>query len=295
MIRQLTNLLQKQLNRAGVYVSRGNSYGVLADNLLGRRVPIPYGMYGFRKHETDCYNYYIQNRDTLSLEHSRSQLGQDLWVAFLLNSIVTDRNPPKDRFFVEFGALDGKTFSNTFFLERQLHWRGILAEPIPEQFDACKKNRLCSVDNRCVWTTSGDTLNFNVVEGANEFATISEFAATDTHASLRAARRKEIRVETVSLVDLLREHDAPTEIDYLSIDTEGSEFEILKPFDFRSFTVKIISVEHNHTQQRNNIRRLLEKKGFFRLDRSADYFDDIYLNDRFFTRENVSQRNPPVR
>jgi FkbM family methyltransferase len=276
-------LIKSALHRSGFHILRTNSLSELADNLLGRRSYIS-AAYGFKPHETDFYNYYIRHRETISLDNSYSQLGQDLWIAYLMATYDARETTEPDRFFVEFGGFDGKTFSNTYFLEKERMWKGILAEPIPHQFESCKRNRDCEVDNRCVWKSSGEILTFNVVEGANELGTITTFESNDVHGPLRTAKKSEIKVKTVSLVDLLREHEAPPIVDYISVDTEGSELEILAAFPFGAFGLKSLSVEHNFTPQRVEIQSLLERNGFFRLARSLDYFDDIYLHSDWFPR-----------
>ena len=284
----LKRLVQGVLHRLGLHITtvrgRSDAFGTLADNFLGRRTIIPYGLYGFLRHETDFYNCYIANRDRVSLDHSHSQLGQDLWIAHLLRAEERRAKGEPGGFFVEFGGFDGKTYSNTYFLEKEFGWTGVLAEPIPAQFDACRRNRTCVVDNRCVWKRTGEILTFNVVEGANELGTIAEFAEKDIHAGMRTLQRSEIQVPTVSLADLLSEHSAPSVIDYVSIDTEGSELEILRAFPFERFHIRALSVEHNFTSQREEIRTLLEANGYFRLTRSVDYFDDIYLHADHFSK-----------
>src|SRR5262245_28771346 len=57
------------------------------------------------------------------LARSSAQLLQDLWVAYELGD-------KRDGYFVEFGAWDGAQASNTLYLERELGWTGILAEPM---------------------------------------------------------------------------------------------------------------------------------------------------------------------
>ena len=279
--------IKGMLNRAGLHVARTNSYGLLADNLLGRRSFLERGDFGFFPHETEFYNYFVRHRESISLAHSHSQLGQDLWIVYLLDAHGRRANNNPTGFFVEFGGFDGKTFSNTYLLEKEFKWNGIIAEPIPDQFEACRRNRSCALDARCVWKESGATLTFNVVEGANELGTISNFESADLHKAFRESHRSEIQVKTVSLNDLLSEHRTPETIDYVSIDTEGSEFDILAPFPFESFRIKALSVEHNFTAHRQSIRSLLERKGFFRLLRSVDYFDDIYLHQDWFDRSRL--------
>jgi hypothetical protein len=85
-------------------------------------------------------------------------------------------------------------------------------------------------------------------------------------------------VETISLNDLLKVHKSPSQIDYLSIDTEGSELEILRAFKFDDYEIGIITVEHNFREpDRQTIYDLLTSKGYVRLFEAFSKFDDWYL------------------
>ena len=74
----------------------------------------------------------------------------------------------------------------------------------------------------------------------------------------------------MSLGDFLRQNDAPRLIDYLSLDTEGNEWDILKAFPLQDWTIKLISVEHNFTATRENIHQLLVGHGYQRREREWD-------------------------
>jgi hypothetical protein len=78
------------------------------------------------------------------------------------------------------------------------------------------------------------------------------------------------------LIDLLRKYNAPKHIDYLSIDTEGSEYDILSEFDFNEYSFGIITVEHNYTSQRDKIFNLLLQNGYKRKHEKHSLFDDWY-------------------
>jgi hypothetical protein len=84
---------------------------------------------------------------------------------------------------------------------------------------------------------------------------------------------KHYDVSTISLNDLLAEHAAPLDIDYLSIDTEGSEFEILSSLDFEKYDIKVITCEHNYTPARVKIHDLLASKGYVRTKTDMSQFD----------------------
>ena len=81
---------------------------------------------------------------------------------------------------------------------------------------------------------------------------------------LRKTFGKKYKVKTISLIDLLLKYNAPKQIDYLSIDTEGSEFEILNAFDFNLYDIKIITCEHNATLNKKKIYNLLINNGYKR-------------------------------
>jgi cellulose biosynthesis protein BcsQ len=79
-------------------------------------------------------------------------------------------------------------------------------------------------------------------------------------------------------MDLLKENDAPINIDFLSIDTEGSEFEILKNFDFDSYKIKLICFEHNHDEvKKNNLNNLLLSNGYKEVLIDTNSLDSFYL------------------
>ena len=199
---------------------------------------------------------------------SGAQLFQDLFVAY---SLLERRAG----FFVEFGATDGVELSNTRLLEKDYEWRGILAEPARIWHDKLRRNRRCIIDTRCVWRRSGETLDFREAP-LPELSTIDAFAASDGHAPARAGGRS-YPVATVTLNDLLTEHAAPPRIDYLSIDTEGSELDILSAFDFGRYRVEIITVEHNFTPAREAIHALLTSSGYARKFESLSHWDDWYV------------------
>ena len=67
-------------------------------------------------------------------------------------------------------------------------------------------------------------------------------------------------------------------MDFLSIDTEGSELAILEAFDFSSFTFGAVFVEHNFTQNRARIHQLLTANGFVRIFSRFSRWDDWYLS-----------------
>ena len=202
------------------------------------------------------------------IELSQSQLGQDLLA-------LATFGPERKGFFVEFGATDGKTLSNTWFLEKYFGWTGILAEPARVWKDNLLKERDCSIDLRCVYKQSGELVTFSETS-VGELSTISKFSESDMHAS---SRRKSLDyfVETVTLHDLLLQHRAPKFIDFLSIDTEGSEFEILENFDFSKFDFGLICIEHNFTPQRALTRALLQDNGYMQILNHYSKFDDWYI------------------
>ena len=198
---------------------------------------------------------------------STSQLGQDLWV-------LEKTNYKENGYFVEFGATDGVLLSNSYLLEKVFNWDGICAEPNPDYFKRLVKNRDCKVSDACISASSGEIVEFVL---ANEYGGIAEMAKKGRHAEKVIAYQQEgnsVFLETLSLHDFLKAQNAPKVIDYLSIDTEGSEFEILKAFPFHEWEIRLISVEHNFELQREHIFHLLNELGY---EREENQWDDYYV------------------
>lgn len=192
-----------------------------------------------------------------------SQLDQDL-----LAVLVSGFKP--NGFFVEFGATNGKDLSNSLLLEAQLGWRGILAEPGLVWRSDLAKNRSAQISHKAVWNKSGETLDF-VEDG--ELSTLSAFKNSDLH----NRSGKTYQVETTTLLDLLADHNAPAFIDFLSVDTEGSEFEVLNSFDFTKHSFGLICVEHNYTPSRQKIQDLLLDKGYLQILPEVSEWDDWFV------------------
>jgi FkbM family methyltransferase len=195
-----------------------------------------------------------------------SQLGQDFIAA-------ASAGFKRAGFFVEFGATDGMMLSNTLTLEKSFGWNGILAEPSPQWKRGLSENRACHIDHRAVWSESGVELDFFDATSP-ELSTIGDFAAHDNHTRKLSSAEK---VMTVSLVDLLDQYQAPPFIDYLSVDTEGSEFEVLKGFPFSKYNFGLITVEHNFTPMRQQLHDLLSSNGYKRILTTYSVFDDWYV------------------
>jgi FkbM family methyltransferase len=159
-------------------------------------------------------------------------------------------------FFVEFGACDGLCASNTLMLERKFGWKGILGEPGTFWHERLKNNRKASIDTRCVSSKTGEKLKFFQSTMPGNSSTQSDHPYLGTVAD-------SYEVDTVSLLDLLRDHKAPKFIDFISIDTEGHEKPVLDAFDFDQYKFGMICVEqHSDLSPDDDVQPLLEAAGY---------------------------------
>lgn len=197
---------------------------------------------------------------------------QDAWV-------IHELGKRRGGYFVEFGATDGVDCNNTLMLERDFGWRGALAEPNPVFHDRLAANRPTAfISHKAVWKRSGETLQFAQTRNPN-FSVIVDAASRDLDRKKRMKSRR-TTVETISLNDLLIAADAPQEIDFMSIDTEGAEYAALSAFDFDRWTVDLFSVEHNYTESEMQVEALLTARGYERRFPQFSLFDGWYRRRR---------------
>ena len=192
--------------------------------------------------------------------------GQDKWALKMLDN-------KKKGYFVDIGATGGINNNNTYALEKEFEWEGICVEPNPlfRAFPSLIKNRKCICENVCIFSSNG-IVDF-IARGRHvELSGIHDnFSSTYIQHAIKKGHPT-IKVPSITLLDLLQKNNAPKIIDYLSIDTEGSEWEILKGFDFDQHIFLTITIEHNYAKQtdwdnkekikRDKIRKLLTSKGY---------------------------------
>jgi len=197
---------------------------------------------------------------------SKSQIGQDL-------NVVNFYREKQNGFFVDIGANDGLNLSNSYFLESQYNWKGICCEPVPyiyEQLVQNRPNAICI--NDAVYHSSDLTVVFDIARDTL-YSGISE--NIDTWKECVDRDKTTITVNTISLNDLLDKNNAPSFIEYISLDTEGSEYEILRTCDFNKYTFGLIDVEHNYQEpRRSQIKELLLSNGYVYV--GENNWDDMY-------------------
>jgi hypothetical protein len=235
----------------------------------------------------DDFYAYIEELAALS----ESQLTQDIVVQCILGF-------KQNGYFVEFGATNGVIYSNTLLLEKHFGWNGILSEPAKAWQPDLANNRNCIIENRCVWSESNKTLQF-YEDKAPFISTLEQFINNDSLASHR--KEAEIyEVNTISLNDLLDSHNAPTDIDYISIDTKGGEIDIISTFDFEKYNVSIFTINHNFIPKRTNIYDLMLSKGYVRVANKVSFIDDWYVKPALLGSlgntdlPNFTDKNPPT-
>lgn len=201
---------------------------------------------------------------------SRSQIFQDLFVISVLGE--------RPGVFVEIGAADGLNGSNSYLLEKDLGWRGLLCEPARGWKDRLQENRPGSlVDHRCVFDRSGSTITF-LEARHREHSGIQGSVKNDMH--WRSRRRSEsYQVDTVSLDDVLEQYFPADTIDYISLDTEGSELTIVEAFQFGTRAPLIWTVEHNFTDSRDKLDALFRKQGYRKVLEQVSAFDSWYVRE----------------
>jgi len=182
------------------------------------------------------YTLYIMNK-------KYSQSGQD---AFVLSYFNNKRNGV----FIDIGANDGISLSNTYYLEKELGWTGICFEPIPSIFTKLDKTRNCIKINAGV-AEKESSFKFTFVDGpSNMLSGITEYhdprhrERIEREVKTLGGKIVETEIPCVVLNEVLEKNNI-FDIDYLSIDTEGNEFAIVKSIDFDKFNIKIITIENN--------------------------------------------------
>jgi FkbM family methyltransferase len=209
-----------------------------------------------------------------------SQAGQDYWI------YGESFNEKRCGYFLDIGAYDGIFLSNTYILESKYNWSGICIEANPITFEKLKNNR-CAINlNFCLDRSEGK-VNFilrDIMGGIVDRDVDNKEADTKSY--------KVIQLKTTSLNRLLEDQNAPSVIDYLSIDIEGAEERVLSGFDFSKYTFRCITIE----RPTELLRDLFKDQGYI-LIREIPGLDCFYVHHTFLKdyTKNLISVHPEIR
>lgn len=179
----------------------------------------------------------------------------------------------RDGYFFEAGASHGLLNSNTYHLERDYGWTGLLVEPHPHLFELLSGNRAGAKENVCLSDKACEVeyvVHPNIPGVSGIAGTISkslkqQFYGTDEYETI-------VR-QALPIWELLAKHNAPRNLEYLSLDIEGGEFTALKDFPFDRFTPQCMTIERG-SDDYFRLRDFLKRHGYTlaHVGQSDDYW-----------------------
>jgi FkbM family methyltransferase len=187
-----------------------------------------------------------------------SQVGQD---RFLLENFFRGK---RGGVFVDIGAYDGETFSNSLFFERSMGWTGLCVEPLPAAFAKLRATRKAICENVCVADFEGEAEFTEADDPGRNEKMLSGLSKQFDNRHLRFMEQLSVarttRTAKVTRLSKLLEKHGLFEIDYCSIDTEGAEIPILTELDFERFRIGVLTVEDNSEDKR--LLKIMTEKGY---------------------------------
>jgi FkbM family methyltransferase len=166
---------------------------------------------------------------------------------YLNNNIFKNK---RNGIYIELGALDGILYSNTKFFQDTLNWTGILIEPHPNKFNLLKMNRPNNFLFNNLVSCHNNPLEFRyfvdghaAVSGVENTLSKHHFETyfESNNNFIKSLPQNKIIMNPVKLIDIVKKTNI-NHIDFLSLDVEGHEYEVLQSWDF-SIPIDIILIE----------------------------------------------------
>ena len=208
-----------------------------------------------------------------------SQQGEDF---FIYRNFINKR--VNDGVFIELGACDGLRYSNSYFFEKNLGFRGIMIEPVKEMYDKLVKNRPNNDLYNCVISMSEDDVEILVSQNGP----VSGIKSSMTESFKNKWHRNSItrRVKTDTLKRILNDKSI-TYVDFLSLDVEGGEADVLQTIDWDNIEMYLVCIElDGHNQQKDEVcREILRKAGFVLEARMC--INEFWVNPSYLKKDRL--------
>jgi FkbM family methyltransferase len=170
--------------------------------------------------------------------------------------------------FVDVGAHDGISINNTLYFEKNNNWTGINIEPIKKVYDKLVVNRPDSINLNCaVCNNDGETDFYcntgytEMISGIKDNFDIRHLQRLSYENFVMGSYTQLIKVKTQKLETIFDQHNI-SHVNYLSIDVEGAEFEVIKSINFDKVFIDVIGFENNYEDTSIPIIQYLENKNY---------------------------------
>jgi len=217
-----------------------------------------FGIYPCFASQRPCFSdiecRHVNYGSIIELDNNYTPIVNKFYSQYKQDQVVFNKffSTKKEGFFLEIGADDGLRFSNCAFFEKTLGWKGIAVEARDSAYDKLIKNRDCICVNT-VLSDKKEIADFQELSGygiglsglVNKYCPRHKerISCEIKNPNHKGSLIK--KVQTTLLSDLLEKHGV-VNIDFLSIDTEGSELDILKTVDFDKYNIDVITIEDNY-------------------------------------------------
>ena len=197
---------------------------------------------------------------------------QDNQDSYLENNIFKGY---KNGFYVDVGAHDGLSINNTLYFEKNNNWSGINIEPIKKVFDNLVINRPNNINLNCAVCNNDGETDFlcntgytEMLSGIKDNFDVRHLHRLQTENIHMGSTTEIIKVNTKKLETIFDENNV-SHINYLSIDVEGAEFEVIKSINFDKVFIDVIGFENNYNDVSIPIIEYLNNKGFIFINKSS--------------------------
>ena len=193
----------------------------------------------------------------------------------------------KNGFFMDIGAHDGISINNTLYFEKYNGWTGVNVEPIKSVYDNLVINRPGNININCTVCNNDGTADFiyntgytEMISGLKNDFDPRHLTRLERELQQMGGTTQVIKVDTKKIETICKDNSI-SHINYLSIDVEGAEFDVIKSINFDSVFIDGIGFENNYEDTSIPIVKYLESKNYVVVHKTIDIFM-INKNSRFF-------------